>query len=58
MKQYLIPQTLLQGLCDYLVTKPFKEVANILGALQALPVLDESPEKPPEGDNDGTAKNT
>lgn len=43
----IIDVNLLQSLIDYLASRPFREVHQMIGQLMTLPMLIEPAEKPP-----------
>ena len=40
MKKYIIDEDLLHGLIDYLITRPYKEVAGAVPKLMELPLYE------------------
>lgn len=53
--QYIITQSQLQSIADYLVEQPFKQVAGLINIVSSLPVINEEnaePETKPEADTE------
>ena len=52
-KALLIPTDLAQAIADYLATRPFREVAGFMGALQQLKPPAENAPPPPVEESTG-----
>jgi len=44
MKEFKINEQILRATLNYLVSKPFQEVSNLVEALKRLPVIEEEKE--------------
>lgn len=44
-KHFLIPADLAQAIADYLATKPFREVAGLMSALQQIKPAEQADDK-------------
>jgi hypothetical protein len=48
-KHYLIPQSILDDIMQYLATRPYREVANGIAALRALKEVEKSKKEDADG---------